>query len=490
MLVNFSLVVALSLLVSISPSLAAQVTPSTKDVFDIARYDNQQIGKFLKIPFYFNVPFENFLPFSVTTTTVIKQNMTKKESALVVNYHESSAYEEKISPKSKLGLRLITVKGSASRMQSSSALAESQVFQAGDIVLSFRKEWFGTLKYSHVQLGVSHAGILYFEKGADGKNYLKNLDMPLDKKHVNTGYFDSEHYLGAPLLHVVRPKGLTPIQKENLNKWVVRLAKVGPTAYSEGKIRFNTDYAAPKFRPGQKLKFVGDLGRIGLSLSNDSQLTNYCSEFVWSILSLRNCNPDDVTTAQAFRNEVTPSCVVEIFQPMPVLGTVTTATNRATPGLTVGMADGIPLLSRTKFLYIEDSFRRNQALDLLLQKSGFDYADGDPQNISSGHRAVEEALLSQNPAFFKLLLHYYQMINDVGANANNEVLAMRAGFNKAQPPNYSPTSFVVHSILPNEVKAKSMDYVGTIWFAPRMNYDGRQFEVYDYLKQALLKNSR
>lgn len=448
---------------------------------------NTRLGAYLKIPFYFNAPYDSFtpLPTPLMPNTILKSS--DAHSPLLIDYYESSQQAHEAHPEADLGLRLIVVRADLDRKLNSQKLAASQVFETGDIVLSFRREWFRTLKYSHIQLGISHAGLLYFEKGSDGQVYLRNLDMPMDNKHVGNGFLDSDHYLGAPLLHVVRARNLTNPQKQNLAKWLRRLSRVGPKAYAKGTIRFNQDYSAPKFHPEEPLSFVGDLGRIALELPIKKQLTHYCSEFAWSVLSLRNCDPDSPSVLAAFQNEAAPGCITEIFRPMPVLGTVTTASDPAMLNLTVGLADGPTLLARTQAPYIEDPHLRNQVIDKLLERSLIHEAKGNPDNISSGHRAVEEALLAQNPQFFNLLVRYYQLANDAGAENNPEILTYRQAFNSAQKPNYSPTAFMLHAILPPQAETlKTMSYVGTIFYAPKLKLkNGHSLQVYDLLRQRL-----
>lgn len=427
---------------------------------------NKQIGRFLDIPFYFNVPFSAFstLPDEIENS----RSATSRYAPVLINYQATARRTRTQAPESMLGLRLIVVNNSADRKTNSYELANSGLFQAGDVVLSFRKEWYRTLRYSHIQLGVSHAGLLYIEKGADGRNYLKNLDMPLDDKHVGQGYLNSEHYLGAPLLHVVRARNLTEKQKQSLNNWIQKLAKVGPQAYRDGKIRFNQDYGAPKYKANEPLNFVGDIGRIALQIPNKEMITEYCSEFAWSVLSLRDCDPNDAATVAEFKKGGAPSCIKEIFAPMPLLGNITTDGIENT---TVGLIDGVPLLASTLNARVNKAHRRNDAIDYLIRAAVFNKADGNAKNISSGHRSVEEAVLKNDPNFYEYLKNYYYSLNDEGAGQNPVVIGTRQAMNASQALNYSPTAFIVHGILPHEATVKAFDYIGTITYAPK--YKGK-----------------
>jgi hypothetical protein len=475
--------VALTLLITLpaKAEVVSKISPEFEASKAYWKEVNPQVGKYLNIPFFFNAPMVSFspLPESVFSSRSARGPL----APVLLHYRKSGQKTQLTSPESQLGLRLITVKQAADRKLNSRVLAASGLFEPGDIVLSFRREWYRTLRYSHIQLGVSHAGLLYFETAADGSKYLKNMDMPLDNKHVGQGYLNSDHYLGAPLLHVVRARDLTAAQKENLNAWLLLIAKNGPGAYARGQLRFNQDYAAPKYDPksSQPLDFVTDIGRIALGVAPSKTASNYCSEFAWAVLSLRNCNPKDENVKVAFQKSGTPSCVLPIFDPMPVLGDITTAEDWTQPGLSVGLADGVPLIAEIMSARITDPKKRNRATDEVIRHAVFRKADGGATNISSGHRAVEEGLLKNNPKFFDFLLHYFRLVNDLGANQNPEVLGIRTSFNQSQPLNYSPTAFMVHAILPPDTEAKRLDYVGTIFYAGKAQ--GGKIDIYEALRK-------
>lgn len=42
--------------------------------------------------------------------------------------------------------------------------ARGGLVQVGDILLSFRREWYKTLRYSHIELVVSHAAVAYLAR--------------------------------------------------------------------------------------------------------------------------------------------------------------------------------------------------------------------------------------------------------------------------------------------------------------------------------------
>lgn len=457
------------------PVVISKISPAHEDSFSYWHKTNRMMSKQLKIPFFFNIPYSAFS--ELPENLVNSRTSSSPDAPILLNYRESSKAQHTHSAQNDLGLRLIITRG-ANRTNSSAALAESGLFQTGDIVLSFRPEWFGTLRYSHIQLGVSHAGILYFQKGADGKRYLKNLDMPLDSKHVGEGLLNSEHYMSAPFLHIVRAKNLTDLQKSNLEKWLELMAAVGPKAYADGKIRFNQDYAAPKYKENEALSFVGDLARIALGINNKQQLTNYCSEFVWSLLSLRDCDPSSDSIRKDFATSGAPTCIKEIFSPMPTLGTIASNEN-----LTLGLADGVPLILKNQYSYMSNQERRIQRQHIQINKSVFGSATGKGENISSGHRSVEEMLEKINPKFFDYLSSYFKLLMLPNAEQNPEVLQIRSIFNSSMARNYSPTSFIVHAILPPTSSAKTMDYIGTIHFSGKIRTRNGTADAYDVLRK-------
>ena len=95
-----------------------------------------------------------------------------------------------------VGLRVIAVKQGVgvaarktARREMAQKLARAGVLQDGDIVLTFRPELAGTMAYPHIQMGTTHAGLVYTQGGA-----AYNIDSPLDSQYV--GQFDASHYAG------------------------------------------------------------------------------------------------------------------------------------------------------------------------------------------------------------------------------------------------------------------------------------------------------
>jgi hypothetical protein len=78
--------------------------------------------------------------------------------------------------------------------------------------------------------------------------------------------------------------------------------------------------------------------------------------------------------------------------------------------------------------------------------------------MSEGHKKVAEQM---QPKFEKLKDYY------LGASGGGVVQRLRArlissGFNRAIPENYSPTSYLINTLLPPDNVNRTMDYVATI----------------------------
>ncbi len=443
-------------------------------------YENTDriVGQRLNIPFYFNVVNDSMLPLNPEL-----QNQRESTSTFAPVLFEYKAMRPQnnalTEDKNELGLRLVGVR-SDDRMKTSNAIADSGMFEIGDIVLSFRPEWYSTLKYSHIQLGVSHSALMYMERGSDGKMYARNFDMPLDGETQGPGYFNSKHYVEAPFLHVLRLRDMSEKQKSNLNRWIQLSVKNTIPAYKSGTLSFNKDYAQPKYREGKPMKFVGDVGRLALGKSIDDKLDVYCSEMTWAVLALRNCDPDDSATAAQFARTDVPSCVEMPFDPMPVLGDMTTATDLTSSKLTVGMADGISLLVNRQFAYMPKVEDQIEARQMMIGRKVFSAASGGGEKISSGHLAVESQL---GPQFFDAIKNYYMLVSVPGMGADPRVLGIRQAMNAAQLPNYSPTAFMTQVLVPNESPVRRMDYVGTLVYAQKIRLaSGRSTDTYTMLR--------
>jgi hypothetical protein len=328
----------------------------------------------------------------------------------------------------KAGLRFMPV----SRRNLQKTLAP--ILQDGDIVLSFRSEWAGGGAYPSVQMGISHAGVIY----KDG-NDVANIDYPLNDEYV--GKLDAKHYKETPLLHVIRPRDLSTTQKKNLNDWaklfVSKRASIYPT-----KVSFNKDYSAPRFNPNaaEPLSFVKDIARHALGMNAPAQ-TVFCSEFAWVLLALKDCSPS--IHKNDFQDNGIPRCVSPSFKPLPALGDFLQSQNDADQA---GLADG-PVLMMQKL--------ELSGADLAKTISDVFVASGTSR-MSQGHRDVA----NEFAPLFAPLENYYKGHNS-GAM---EILGLKQIFNTKMNANYSPTAFMVNTLLPEANDHRAMDYVATLVF--------------------------
>ncbi|KAB2944040.1 MAG: hypothetical protein K8F92_06745 [Hyphomicrobium sp.] len=397
------------------PALAAEFTFNEKT--------NADLAKKLKIPVYFAVPASAraSLPKDIKTTDKL------------IDFKHPDA----LKAQGDVGLRLVVAKRSGLAKR----LGQSGLVQTGDILLTFRTEWGGAGAYPNIQMGISHTGFAYV--GKDG--VVRNLDNPLDGEYVGRGDLTSQHYRTLNYLHIIRPRSLTDAQKANLYAWAKRLNDNSKRVYPS-QISFNQDYNAPKFRPGRPLTFVKEFGQIALGQGNSGKpLDLYCSEFVWSLLSLRNCDP--AKSDGDFNGSRVPSCIKEPMEPMKATGNVLPNHGRRSYS---GLADG-PLLVIDQMDLPDD--QRRPLLDSIFVENPAGLA-----NMSVGHRKVAEEM---QPRFERLKNYYIGMTGRMWQHWRARLIG--TGFNWAGiAENYSPTSYLINSLLPANNNNRTMDYVATV----------------------------
>jgi len=310
----------------------------------------------------------------------------------------------------------------------------SPLLETGDIVLSFRTEWTGGGAYPSVQMGISHAGVIYKEL-----NTVSNIDYPLNAEYV--GKLDSKHYKETQLLHVIRPKNMTAIQRKNMSEWAKLFVSKRATIYP-AKVSFNGDYSAPRFDPNaaEPMGFVGDLVRHALSLPANTQ-TVFCSEFAWALLALKDCSP--TKNKQDFAQNITPECVNPSFKPLTALGDFLQTQNDSDAA---GLADG-PILMLQK-LQLESAELERTIKEIFTASA--------TSRMSQGHRDVA----NEFAPLFAPLENYYKAYNS-GAM---EILGLKQVFNAKMKHNYSPTSYMINTLLPESNDNRAMDYVATLVF--------------------------
>lgn len=405
-------------------ALTPRPTPASAKEFVFEEKANAEIAKKLKIPVYFAVPESARAP--------LPANIDTPDRLIDFKHPDAKGAEGGI------GLRVVVTK----RAGMAQRLGKSGLIQTGDILLTVRPEWGGAGPYPNVQMGISHTGLAYVKNGV-----VYNIDNPMDQEYLGPGYraqtLNSSHYNTLSVLHVIRPRYLTDAQKRNIETWASKLASQAPRVYP-AQISFNQDYNAPKYQSGKPLSFVQHMGRAGLGQSPKGNVGMFCSEFAWSLLALRNCDPN--TTADAFKTDKVPSCVEPIMAPMKVTGDFVGRRWRSSYS---GLADG-PLI-------VIESMKLPEAEREKLIHSVFVEDPKGLAKMSVGHRKVATDM---KPKFEPLEKYYKGSFGMMGPGFEARMISY--GFNKAIPENYSPTSFLINTLLQPNNKHRTMDYVATL----------------------------
>jgi hypothetical protein len=386
--------------------------------------------RLLDVPFYFGVP-----------KSAIETPLNRAEYPYPTVWNPSSEIKD-------AGLRLIVInqggqdpaKKKAARIDMAKRLARAGVLEDGDIALSFRPELAGTMAYPHIQMGVTHASLVYTQNGE-----AFNIDSPLDGEYV--GQFSTLHFsggvsasgareAGTDALQIVRPRNMDATRKASLQKWIGTL-KSGLARINgqRTQVKFQKDYLKPIFAAtGMTTKqTVTKLGQIILEQDKTTKLPMYCSEFAWHMLALSNCSEAQIRDAGAEGAE----CVDPVFAPMDLVST--------TQGQ-IGLAEG-PLQN----VLIAPPAERPALI-------GQVFATGNAGGLSSGHRAVAEQVA---PLMDGLAQYYGGKAQGAPAAAlSGPAAQLNAGVGNIG--NYSPTAFLANATLPSNVRA--LDYVATVVF--------------------------
>ncbi|MBN9265351.1 MAG: hypothetical protein J0I75_12470 [Hyphomicrobium sp.] len=411
--------------VTAAAGLAITAAPLWAAEFTYNEKTNQDMARRLDMPVYLAVPASArlTLPKSINTT-----------DRLVEFKHPDAK-----GAQGDVGLRLVVAK----RAGFGQRMAKSGLIQTGDIILTFRPERGGGGAYPNIPMGVSHTGIAYVQNGV-----ARQLDIPLNAEYLGGNYggnFDSEHYRTLKYIHIIRPRGLTDAQRAAILAWATRINQQARKIYPS-QISFNDDYNAPKYRSGRPLDFVQHLARLGLGQNPPGQTSMFCSEFVWSVLALRNCDP--AKTGDSFKTSRIPSCVSPIMEPLPATGTyMSTRTSRAKVGLGEGplmVIDALKLPAEKRDALVNSIFVE------------------DPKataRMSSGHQTIAKTMA---PRFMPLKDYYRNAA--AGGWRRAQTLVASTAFRSAVPDNYSPTSYLINTTLPRTNRNRTMDYVATVMF--------------------------
>ncbi|KRQ04930.1 hypothetical protein [Bradyrhizobium manausense] len=312
------------------------------------------------------------------------------------------------------------VKGSK---QAAVDLARSKLLRPGDILLSFRPLWDKTLAYAHMQLGVSHSGMAFIVSDANDQ-FVMTLESPIS---YSSPLNYPEHYSDLDAIHVIRP-ALTDGQRRNLEQWAKAILG------KRGNFEFFADYGVPMYKrgivgitvPKDQIRFLAE---IALGQKNSS-FKSYCSEFVWSLLGLRDCNPGSFDE----------SCIRPIFS----------TTDGMLTGIIPKIAGDAGLVQGPEAALIGGKYTAERSKAILTQSVFVDFLTDESQlasRMSSGHIKVAK----DSRASMKVVNGYYAM---------GEPAPMAGEINKGVTSNVSPTSFLIRS----NAGLDGLQYVGTVIF--------------------------
>lgn len=409
--------------VFVAASLALSAAPARSKEFTFDEKANAEAARKLNMPVYFAVP--------ASARAVLPKGVDLPDRMIDFKHPDAKGAAADV------GLRLVMAK----RAGLAKRLGKSGLVQTGDLLLTFRPEWGGAGPYPSIQMGISHTGIAYVKDGV-----LHNLDNPMNEEYLGPGMrgeLTGAHYGTLNYLHIIRPRNLTDVQRANLLEWATRLSSGAKRIYPK-QISFNQDYNAPKYKSGKPVTFVKHLSQSALGQNPAGTVDMFCSEFAWSLLSLRDCDPGK--TAEAFKGSGIPSCVKPPMRPMDAVGDYITGRGRNSYS---GLADG-PLM-------VIDALKLPVAQRDKLLHAVFVENPAGLAKLSTGHRQLAQ---SMKPQFAPLEKYYQGVYGKFGLSW--EARMIRSGFNKGIPENYSPTSYLINTLLPSGNANRTMDYVATI----------------------------
>jgi hypothetical protein len=400
---------------------AAKAAPQTK-TFTTNAALNDRLHKKMGIPVFFTVPPSARAPLKPAVDT----------GDTLLDYKHPNGRS------GDLGLRLFITK----RAGMAQRLARSGLIETGDLLLTFRPEWGGGGPYPNIQMGISHTGIAYPKDGQ-----VRNIDNPLDEEYHGPNFVSNlvgGHYGTLNYIHIIRPRNLDDAQRANLLAWIDRFKTNARRIYPK-QIEFNSDYNAPKYEDGKPPAFIRHVGRTALGQPVEGPpLSMYCSEFVWSVMALRQCDP--AKTASDFSGTSMPSCINTVMTPMSAIGSIVTRQSRNSYA---GLVDG-PLM-------VIDALKAPRRDRLALVDQIFTENPASVRKMSEGHREIAKQL---SPTIAPLKRYY----ENATGNAVQRVAVgtFTATATRNIPDNYSPTSFLINTLMPADNTHRTMDYVMTV----------------------------
>ncbi len=399
------------------------------------------------VPFYFGVTEDSMANITDKSWKKISIKEVETDKVFLRGYHFLDNNKLIDGSVKKTSSTVVGLK-KKTRQAAVKDLLKKGILKNGDIVLSFRTNWEKTTAYPHIQMGVSHSGVIFVENGV-----AHNIDMPLDADYnnnlINSG-LDSPHYLETDALHIVRPRDFDAVKQKNLLSWIGAIRKNYASIRNLGLMKFNGNYMDAKFSKygASDDAFVTTMARI-ISGENkkSTDLTMYCSEFAWALLSLANCSPADLLTDKG----ADLNCVEEIMKPLPMLN----------DGNLPGLAEGPLAVLETLDIGVSEKVELTKAL----------LFEGPIEGLSPGHRA-----LATNPEIIKLIgimkLMYPAKISGSTVvpfpQPNTPITALSAMINAEARRNYSPTSYLINAMLDSNHPERKFDYVATVFFTDKL----------------------
>lgn len=420
----------------------------------------------------FNIPIYYGIPKSSTTRNVPDNydNLVDGEDLFYLQHPDST------NATNPIGLRLLIVDRT---LATDGPLAQSGFIKNGDVFVSFRTDWAHAGPYTQAQMGQTHAGLAFIDP-ADG--VLKNIEHPLTKQFLFPNDIDnvdpSNIWKTQPMVHVFRPRFMTPQRSANFDKWAKMLrdktidAPQGESIFGYGPnalITFNMNYLAPKYVRGDRtFEWVQRLGKIILGDTSQPQLGVFCSEMAWTVLALSNCDP--VADADAINGSDPASCISPPYIPPAMIGDY--FSGGRTKQSVIGLGEGPLAVIDT--MNLQDASKRQDLLD-----SVFDPATSQG-SLSQGQQLMVKTV---SDAFASVKDYYDAIYDDSSSDAYKNAMDLRrrfdmqpgdgdngfrSGVNPNQPmyfvDDYSPSSFGLNALLPDDNDNRAFDYVGTLVF--------------------------
>lgn len=399
-----------------------------------------------QVPFYFAVNEDAMATIADSSWKKVTVKEVQTDKVYLRGFHfldtnKLTEGEVKKSPAAVVAKKKLT------RQAAVKELLKKGILKSGDIVLSFRTNWEHTTAYPHLQMGVSHAGVIFVENGV-----ARNIDMPLDADYNNSlinGGLDSTHYLETDALQIVRPRDFDAVKEKNLLSWINVLRKNYANIRNTGLLKFNGNYMDPKFnRYGKTDSFITTMGRILTGENKTSKdLTMYCSEFAWALLSLSSCTPADLTADKS----TNATCVEDIMQPLPMLN----------DGNLPGLAEGPLAVLDSLDISLSEKVELTKAL----------LYEGPIEGLSPGHRALATMPEIQKLIGLMKVMYPAKLAGEAVIPfpaPNTPVAAVAAMVNKDAPRNYSPTSYLINAMLDSNHPERKFDYVATVFFTDKL----------------------